>query len=90
MNGLAAKGDLFEADAVNGTASRPFKVYVTEKQVIKVQEEWCKGCEICVQVCRKKCLAMNGLGKVMVVNLLACNKCLLCELLCPDFAIVVE
>jgi NAD-dependent dihydropyrimidine dehydrogenase PreA subunit len=33
---------------------------------------------------------MNGLGKVMVVNLLACNKCLLCELLCPDFAIVVE
>ena len=75
---------------MNGTALRPFRVYATEKLLIKVQEEWCKGCEICVQVCQKKCLAMNGLGKVTVVNLEACNKCLLCDLLCPDFAIVVE
>jgi NAD-dependent dihydropyrimidine dehydrogenase PreA subunit len=33
---------------------------------------------------------MNGRGKVAVVNLEACNRCLLCDLLCPDFAIVVE
>jgi len=66
------------------------RVYRADKVLIEVQEEWCKGCEICVQVCQKKCLAMNGRGKVTVVNLEACNKCLLCDLLCPDFAIVVE
>jgi len=69
---------------------QPFKVYATEKVVIKVQEEWCKGCEICIEVCKKKCLALNVMGKVEVVNLEACNKCLLCDLLCPDFAIVVQ
>lgn len=72
------------------TTVQPFRVYATEKVVIKVQEEWCKGCGICVEVCTKKCLAMNGLGKVEVVNLEACNRCLLCDLLCPDFAIVIE
>ncbi len=79
-----------EPDAVKGTTVKPSRVYANEKVVIKVQEEWCKGCEICVQVCQKKCLAMNGLGKVTVVNLEACNKCLLCDLLCPDFAIIIE
>lgn len=66
------------------------KVYTTDKVTITVLEDWCKGCEICVEVCKKKCLAMNPLGVVEVVNLEACNKCLLCDLLCPDFAISVE
>jgi len=75
---------------MNRTTVQPFKVYAGEKVVIRVHEGWCKGCEICVEVCKKKCLAMNRLGKVEVVNLEACNGCLLCDLLCPDFAIVVE
>lgn len=73
-----------------GTPVAGLRVYRTDKVLIRVQEEWCKGCEICVQVCQKKCLAMDGLGKVTVVNLEACNKCLLCDLLCPDFAIMIE
>jgi Pyruvate/2-oxoacid:ferredoxin oxidoreductase delta subunit len=70
-------------------ASGLSKVYATEKVAITVLEDWCKGCEICVEVCKKKCLAMNTLGIVEVVDLAACNKCLLCDLLCPDFAISV-
>ncbi len=66
------------------------KVYTAERVSITVLEDWCKGCEICVEVCAKKCLAMNSLGIVEVVDLEACNKCLLCDLLCPDFAISVE
>ncbi|MFQ5847914.1 MAG: ferredoxin family protein [Candidatus Methylomirabilales bacterium] len=74
---------------MNKTAPGPCKIYTGEKVTIRVLEEWCKGCEICVEVCKKHCLAMDGLGKVMVVNLEACNKCLLCDLLCPDFAISI-
>jgi NAD-dependent dihydropyrimidine dehydrogenase PreA subunit len=66
------------------------KVYTTEKVTIRVLEEWCKGCEICVEVCKKHCLAMDIRGKVKVVNLETCNKCLLCDLLCPDFSITIE
>ncbi len=73
-----------------GTPVEGLRVYRADNVLIRVQEEWCKGCEICVQVCQKKCLAMDGLGKVTVVNPEACNKCLLCDLLCPDFAIMIE
>ncbi len=66
------------------------KVYASDKVAITVLEDWCKGCEICVEVCTKNCLVMNALGIVEVVDLEACNKCLLCDLLCPDFAICVE
>lgn len=75
---------------MNKTEHGTLKVYATEKVTIKVLEDWCKGCEICVEVCKKHCLAMDILGKVKVVNLETCNKCLLCDLLCPDFAITIE
>ena len=57
--------------------------------VIRIKPEWCKGCEICVAFCPKDVLEMEG-GKVKVVRLDQCTKCLLCELRCPDFAITVE
>jgi len=73
-----------------GTTGKDLTAYRTERVVIWINETWCKGCEICVHVCQKKCLAMDGRGKVTVVNPEACNKCLLCDLLCPDFAIMIE
>jgi glutamate synthase (NADPH/NADH) small chain len=66
------------------------KVYTSPKIVLKIHEGKCSGCEICVHVCKKNCLSMDGMGNVEVVNLEACNKCMLCELLCPDFAVSVE
>jgi 2-oxoglutarate ferredoxin oxidoreductase subunit delta len=57
--------------------------------VIRVRVEWCKGCEICVSFCPKNVLEME-MGKVKVARSEDCNKCLLCELRCPDFAISVE
>ena len=54
-----------------------------------VNESWCKGCEICVEVCPKDVLIMeNFVAKVAKIE--DCTGCLLCEQLCPDFAIVVE
>ncbi|RMF91278.1 MAG: 4Fe-4S dicluster domain-containing protein [Nitrospinota bacterium] len=57
---------------------------------IEVVEVWCKGCNICVQICPKDCLALDKNGKVEVVHLENCSRCLLCELLCPDFAIRIR
>ncbi len=57
--------------------------------VIEVNQAWCKGCVICVKVCPRNVLAMNGVYPT-VVSIDACNACGLCEVLCPDFAITVK
>ena len=56
---------------------------------IDINEAWCKGCKICVDVCPRDVLVMeNFVAKV--VDLERCTACMLCEQLCPDFAIVVH
>ena len=60
----------------------------SRKAEIKINEKWCKGCEICVQFCPTKVLAMKGL-KAVVRDLDACILCMQCEMRCPDFAIEV-
>jgi len=57
--------------------------------VIKINQAWCKGCDICVAFCPKKVLALKD-GKAYAANPEACIKCRLCEYRCPDFAIFVE
>ncbi len=63
--------------------------------MIEILDDWCKGCEICVNRCPVQALEiseiMNKKG-VRVPRLKAVNKCYqcrLCEQLCPDFAITV-
>ncbi len=64
--------------------------YGTPQPVIWVSETYCKGCGICVTFCKPKILVMNGRDKVVVTDPTRCTRCMLCELLCPDFAIGVE
>jgi 2-oxoglutarate ferredoxin oxidoreductase subunit delta len=66
------------------------RIYKNEKVTIKVNEDWCKGCSICVEFCPQKALAMNRRGKPEAIDLEACTKCGSCDLRCPDFAIMVE
>ncbi|MCX7995793.1 MAG: 4Fe-4S binding protein [candidate division WOR-3 bacterium] len=61
----------------------------TRKFEVKIKEDWCKGCEICVAFCPKKVLIMEK-TKAKVANPDACTGCQLCEIYCPDFAIEVE
>jgi 2-oxoglutarate ferredoxin oxidoreductase subunit delta len=61
----------------------------THRFIVEVDENWCKGCEICVAFCPKNVLAMEK-GKAKVDNPDACTGCQLCEIYCPDFAITVN
>lgn len=60
-----------------------------------INEPWCKGCRICVDLCPTKTLSMEESpdrweGVVAkVTDMEACNGCGICEAECPDFAITV-
>jgi len=57
---------------------------------VRVNQTYCKGCEICVQACPRGVLALNDLRKAEVRRPEACTGCLSCEIYCPDVAIHVE
>jgi len=55
-----------------------------------IQEEWCKGCGICVHFCPKEVLKLDDkTNKVFVAHPEKCIACRMCELRCPDLAIEV-
>lgn len=56
---------------------------------VDINNNWCKGCLLCVALCPKKVLAMQK-NKASVVDPDACIGCQLCEIYCPDFAISVS
>jgi len=55
----------------------------------QINEEWCKGCGICVEFCPNSVLIMNEHDKAVTVRLEDCTACRLCEIRCPDLAISV-
>jgi len=63
--------------------------------MIEIVLDWCKGCEICIHRCPvgalelSKHLNKKGIYPPREKENNKCNNCRLCELLCPDFAIVV-
>jgi 2-oxoglutarate ferredoxin oxidoreductase subunit delta len=76
-------------EEVREAARAATKTYVSTGVTIQINDAWCKGCAICVEFCPKNVLVMNRMEKVEVADIGACTKCLRCEQLCPDFAIVV-
>jgi len=58
-------------------------------QPVKVNEAWCKGCRICVEYCPKNVFEIVG-GVASAVRPEDCVRCGLCQLRCPDFAILLE
>ena len=52
---------------------------------------WCKGCQICIEFCPTKVLAMHPNGNhPIVVALEKCTACHFCDTHCPDLAISVK
>ncbi|MBZ0265470.1 4Fe-4S binding protein [bacterium] len=76
--------------------SKKFIKGTSHNFTIMIDEEYCKGCKICVDVCPKDTLEMVPMGDrwqgsvVIVRDIETCVGCLLCELQCPDFAIEID
>ena len=62
---------------------------------IELDNDYCKGCQLCIAVCPQKVLELstvrNAKGHLVPVAARAkdCSGCLLCEITCPDLAITV-
>ncbi|MFA7672030.1 MAG: 4Fe-4S dicluster domain-containing protein [Sphaerochaetaceae bacterium] len=58
---------------------------------VKVKENECKGCEICISVCPKSALILSkkinllGYNYVEFLEDKGCTACSLCFLNCPEF-----
>lgn len=66
-----------------------------KKFEIKIEYEYCKGCELCIFYCPQKVLRLsekiNRLGYKFceVVDIERCTGCGRCYLMCPDYIIEV-
>lgn len=65
------------------------------KAMIVLDFEFCKECEICINVCPRgvytkgKSVNARGFRYPIPSNIDKCIRCRLCEVLCPDFVISV-
>jgi len=63
--------------------------------MIEVKDDWCKGCNICIDRCPVDALEESdqlnrrGIRPPKLKEKNECNFCRLCELICPDLAITV-
>lgn len=61
-----------------------------------VNEEFCKGCGLCVHFCSRGAIKLShefnaaGVNIPVSANMKECSGCRLCELYCPDFAIAIR
>ncbi|MCL2513422.1 MAG: 4Fe-4S binding protein [Oscillospiraceae bacterium] len=64
---------------------------------IKIDENFCKGCGLCVTVCPKKIieimngkLNLKGYNPAGVTDAEKCTGCASCAMICPDCAITID
>lgn len=67
------------------------------KGIITIDENFCKGCELCISVCPKKILMLNpekinsnGYNPAIIMDIDSCIACGNCARICPEIAIKVE
>jgi 2-oxoglutarate ferredoxin oxidoreductase subunit delta len=64
---------------------------------VTINENLCKGCEMCVIACPKKIIELNkskinpkGYHPAHIVDESKCTACASCAIMCPDVVITVE
>jgi 2-oxoglutarate ferredoxin oxidoreductase subunit delta len=64
---------------------------------IIVDERYCKGCGLCIDVCPREIIALDlnkindkGYHPATLTEESRCTACANCALICPDVAITVE
>ncbi|MFC1563709.1 ferredoxin family protein [candidate division KSB1 bacterium] len=62
---------------------------------IYIDESLCKGCDICVELCGKDVFTVSGQINQkgyyipIPVNIDDCSGCRICELICPEIAVIL-
>ena len=64
-------------------------IYLKNVTTLRLQEEKCSGCGVCLTVCPHDVLIPNN-GKVRVQNYDACMECGACSRNCPTGAVTVR
>ncbi|HUV51928.1 MAG TPA: ferredoxin family protein [Dehalococcoidia bacterium] len=65
------------------------------KGYIEIDQEFCKGCQMCIEFCAKNSIALshklnaNGYQVVSFDSNGECTGCAVCALVCPEAAIEV-
>ena len=63
---------------------------------VKISEELCKACSLCIEVCPKKIISLsdslnkNGYRTVEIEEMDKCTGCAFCAAICPDCVFEVE
>ena len=63
---------------------------------IYIDEKFCKGCDICIELCPKDVFTVSpkinsrGYYVPLTTYLETCNVCKICELVCPEMAIILH
>ena len=57
---------------------------------IVINTKRCKRCGLCVTICPKQVYSQNAADEVLIDHLDQCIVCMMCQNVCPDFAIEVE
>ncbi|TAL68137.1 MAG: ferredoxin [Bacteroidetes bacterium] len=63
---------------------------------IYIDNELCKGCDICIELCRPnvfmKSGKINSRGYYVPVpaSMNKCTGCMICELICPELAVIIN
>jgi 2-oxoglutarate ferredoxin oxidoreductase subunit delta len=63
--------------------------------MIEVKDDWCKGCNLCIDRCplnaleESDTLNKRGIHPPRLKENNKCNNCRYCELICPDLAISI-
>ena len=64
--------------------------YEQRDAALIVNRAWCKGCDLCVQVCPTHILSLDPSARIAVSDISRCIFCGLCALRCPDYVFVLE
>lgn len=64
--------------------------------ILELEENRCKGCELCVAACPRDVLAMSnhvnvlGYRAAAIVDVSRCTGCKACALVCPEVAFTIQ
>jgi ferredoxin len=65
-------------------------IYLKDVVTLKLHEDRCMGCGVCVDVCPHAVIGMNGDGRAWIRDRDACMECGACSRNCPTEAFSVQ